>query len=95
MTQKELVKTVLSTLVTTQQIKSEFATDIVNFLDGNIIEEKHTEYISVNEACKRSGYCRKTITRYIADGSLKVRKTARGGIRIPASEIDRAFGLGE
>tara|TARA_R110002167_G_scaffold150458_1_gene344175 strand:+ start:137 stop:424 length:288 start_codon:yes stop_codon:yes gene_type:complete len=95
MSQKEIVTTVLNSLVVTQQIKPDFVTRILNFLEGNNAGEQRETYISVNEACKRSGYCRKTISRYIEDGSLKIRKTARGGIRIPSSEIDRVFGLGQ
>jgi len=90
--EKAVINNALSSLQALGQISKECLKEVCQALiSGEAIEVD--KYISMKEACKRSGFCRKTISRYIKDGSLSSRKTDRGSIRIPASEIDKVFGL--
>jgi excisionase family DNA binding protein len=89
--EKAVINNALASLQALGQISKECLKEVCQAISGEDIEVD--KYISMKEACKRSGYCRKTISRYIEDGSLQCRKTARGSIRIPASEIDKVFGL--
>jgi len=94
MTPEEIgsINNALASLYSLGQISKQCHKEACDILIGGKAVEPDT-YISIQEACKRSGFCRKTISRYIKDGSLTSRKTARGSIRIPASEIDKVFGI--